>query len=375
MELSHSKVQMYLSCPQRYKFHYVDRLPEKPHANLEFGKLIHEVLEFLHNPRNMKTPALEELMEEFEKRWSKLPETEGMADYKPLGIKMLEDYYQVYVPLEEEVLAVEQRFRLPLENHTLVGVLDRVSRSKDGTILITDYKTSKTLPTQPEVDKDPQMTIYHHFAHDLYPGRPILMRLHFLKFDFLFETKPTDEAWTAAKKRVLGAASAIESGQFDPTPGGLCKYCDYMNLCPAMKHLFKSEDEQTEVFDGIDIKDTVREYIRLKEIVRTSNAQVDELATKIEGYMGVEGYTRLFVDNIVMSQVKTRRPKWDEERLIEVLNNLGLVEEVQGVREDMVNKLLDSDAISAEQKRELESCREIRFSYSLRYKFKGEDKD
>lgn len=375
MELSHSKVQMYLSCPQQYKFRYVDKKREKPRVYFEFGKLIHGVLEFLHNPKNMKTPTIEELIVEYEKRWAILPEIEGMADYKPLGIEMLENYYQTHIPFEEEVLAVEQKFRLPLEDHILVGVLDRVSRAKDGTILITDYKTSRRLPTQPEVDKDQQMTIYHHFAHDLYPGRPILMRLHFLKFDFIFETEPTDDAWLVARERVIDVASAIESGQFDPTPGGVCEYCDYQNLCPATKHQFRSDDVQTDIFDGVDINDSVREYVRLKENVRTSNTQIDDLARKIKGYMKTKGYTRLFVDNIVMSQIKMRKPKWDEEKLTEILDNLGLIQEVQGVREDMVQKLLDSDAISAEQKRELESCREIRSSYSLRFKFKNEEED
>lgn len=375
MELSHSKVQTYVSCPQRYKFRYVDKKPEKPRAYLEFGRLIHEVLEFLHDPRNMETPLLEQVLEEFEKGWGRLPDVEDMSDYRPLGVEMLNNYYHAHVPLKEEVLAVEQRFRLPLEDHFLVGVLDRVSRSEDGTILITDYKTSKALPTQPDVDKDQQLIIYHHFAHDLYPGRPILMRLHFLKFDFIFETEPTDEAWACAREQVLGAAHAIQSGRFDPTPGRICGYCDYQNLCPAMRHLFKARDEQAEIFDEVDIKDAVREYVKLKENGRSANAQMDELARKIKGYMKAEGYTRLFVDNIVMSQVKTRRPKWDEERLAEALNYLGLVEEVQGVRQDMVEALLESDAISAEQKRELESCREIKYTYSLRYKFKNEDED
>lgn len=333
------------------------------------------MLEFLQSPKNLATPSLEELLNRFEQRWAELPEVEGLADYRPLGLEMLRNYYRAHVPLEEKVLAVEQRFHVPLNQHVLNGVMDMVSRDKDGTIVITDYKTSRTLPTQPDVDRNQQMAIYSHCAQQLYPDRPILTRLHFLRFDFIFETKPTEETWLAVKHRLLDAASGIESEQFDPSPGPICEYCGYVNLCPAMRHLFERQKKESEIFDGIDIAQAVREYVELKEDAKASRAKIDELAGRIKAYLNAKGYTRLFVDGIVLSRVKAKRHEWDKERLIEVLNRLDLTGEVLGVRDDMVEELLESGRISPEQKSAIESCRNIKHTCSLRYKFKDEGED
>ena len=41
--LSHSQISTYLTCPLRYKFHYVDQIPpEFTAAALVFGQAIHE---------------------------------------------------------------------------------------------------------------------------------------------------------------------------------------------------------------------------------------------------------------------------------------------------------------------------------------------
>jgi hypothetical protein len=331
------------------------------------------MLEKLHDPANLTTPPLDALTREFEKIWAGLPEIDELEEYKPLGLAMLQNYYRAHVPLREKVLAVEKRFTVPIENHTLTGVLDRVSQSADGTIIITDYKTSKTLPTQPEVDADQQMAIYYHFGGELYPGRPVLMQLHFLKFDFLFDTTPTEASWARAKERILGAASGIESRQFDPRPGGVCEYCDYVNLCPAMRHLFEGKKAQTEIFDGVDINEAVREYVSLKEEVKVSETKIAELAKKIEGYLDAKGYTRLFVDDIVLSRVKVKKLRWNEEKLEESLNRLHLTEKVAGIREDLLKELLSSGTIPSGEKAQIESCRETKIGYSLRYRFKDED--
>jgi RecB family exonuclease len=375
MELSNTRVETYLDCPQRYKFRYLDRIHEEPRVELEFGKLIHEVLQFLHHPKNTSQPTVDDLNSRYEKGWANLPELEGLQHYKPLGLTMLRNYHSAHLPLKEKILAVEQRFRLPLDDHALVGAMDRVGQDEDGNILITDYKTSKTLPTQPDVDRNKQVIIYHHSARELYPGRPVTVRLHFLRFDFLFESVPTEEAWIEVKSEMLRAAYGIQSGHFTPKPGWICEYCDYTTLCPAMRHLFEPKPEEAELFDGIDIEQAVREYVELKEGMKTSRLKTDELSSKIRSYLDAKGYTRLFVDDIVLSLVRSERRDWDEERLARVLAKLDLLQETLGIKMDRLKKLIESKGVAPEQKREIESCGDSRIIDTLRYRFRDEDVD
>lgn len=375
MDLSHTRVETYLDCPQRYRFRYVDRIHEEPRVELEFGKLVHRVLEFLHDPKNATPPGMDRLAERYEEGWAEIPEMDGLDQYKSLGLSMLKNYYAAHLPLKEDVLAVEQDFRLPLDAHVLVGVMDRVGRSKDGTIIVTDYKTSRTLPTQPDVDKNKQVIIYHHSAQQLYPRHQVVVRLHYLKFDFVFETAPAQGAWIEVKSEMLRAAYGIESGHFAPKPGSVCEYCGYTTLCPAMRHLFEAKKEKTELFEGIDINEAVREYVELKEDTKASKAKIAELSKVINSFLDVKGYTRLFVDDIVLSRVRSNRITWDTDAVAAVLDRLGLLKDTLGVSLTRLKELLESDDISSEHRRLIESCSDHRYVDTLRYRFNYEDGD
>jgi putative RecB family exonuclease len=48
--LSYSSYSTYLECPLRWKFLYIDRLPEVPRGYFTFGRVVHSVLEELVRP-------------------------------------------------------------------------------------------------------------------------------------------------------------------------------------------------------------------------------------------------------------------------------------------------------------------------------------
>ena len=43
--LSHSSITLYNECPQKYKFRYLDRIPETPRHYFSFGHSVHLALE------------------------------------------------------------------------------------------------------------------------------------------------------------------------------------------------------------------------------------------------------------------------------------------------------------------------------------------
>ena len=45
LSFSYSKMGMYKECPQKYKFRYVLKLPEKPKYYFAFGSALHKTME------------------------------------------------------------------------------------------------------------------------------------------------------------------------------------------------------------------------------------------------------------------------------------------------------------------------------------------
>ena len=70
--LSYSAIRSYVQCPLRYKFRYVDQLPEeRTTVNLVFGNAIHGALE-LHFRRLLEgsaPPTLAELLQAYHAGW------------------------------------------------------------------------------------------------------------------------------------------------------------------------------------------------------------------------------------------------------------------------------------------------------------------
>ncbi|OVE78232.1 hypothetical protein BVX98_00750, partial [bacterium F11] len=67
--LSHSSISLYQQCPQKWKFRYVDKVPEKPRAYFSFGKSVHSGLEFLFSTEKEGYPAMDEVIDHYKKVW------------------------------------------------------------------------------------------------------------------------------------------------------------------------------------------------------------------------------------------------------------------------------------------------------------------
>src|ERR1051326_2816660 len=67
--LSHSSISLFNECPQKYKFKYVDGIPEKPRHFFAFGQSVHSALEFFYGVKEPVPPTLEQLLEAYGKTW------------------------------------------------------------------------------------------------------------------------------------------------------------------------------------------------------------------------------------------------------------------------------------------------------------------
>lgn len=82
--LSPSKVEAYLKCPEQFRLRYIEKVPEKASLFLTSGSVVHAVIEYALMAKKFgeKVPSIEELDGVFESRWKKLTlEQEHKRDF------------------------------------------------------------------------------------------------------------------------------------------------------------------------------------------------------------------------------------------------------------------------------------------------------
>ncbi len=164
---SHSKIGTYESCPQKYKFQYIDKIKGDIESVEAFlGSRVHEALENLYKcVRNGRLLSEEEILAFYESAWEtnwsedvQIVESGLRAEhYRKIGRQCVQDYYRHYHPFDQgRVLDTEKRLAIKLDadgRYQMVGFVDRIDKVGDGVFEIHDYKTNRSLPSQAEKDK------------------------------------------------------------------------------------------------------------------------------------------------------------------------------------------------------------------------------
>lgn len=203
MAYSHSKLKVFEECALRYRYKYVDKIPEPKVAAkpaLFFGTIIHSALEALYKKiqTSHHAPTSDELktyiQEEMEKSRSEhdmLSDTplskESFDDYLKLSESIIDWYYENYAPFQQgSINALEKMFSYDLANgQKLTGIIDRFDINGD-TATIVDYKTDKEIKpiTEFSLSHEQQMTSYAARIMANYPhvvkkirGKLIYLRL------------------------------------------------------------------------------------------------------------------------------------------------------------------------------------------------------
>lgn len=239
--LSYSQMESYETCPLKYKYSYILHIPTLPNSALTFGNTIHNTLKDYHTKLTFGTQmTLEELLESFEKNWQPLGYTEEAhrkARYEA-GIKLLEQYYAENKNRTFSHLALEKPFNIRLDGVKFFGRIDRIDDLGNNEVEIVDYKTGNEngKKGQKEVDNDSQVTLYAIAAKEALGYEPKLLSLYFVETGQKFTTTRTPEQLEKKKKEVKEVIDKMRSGNFEPTPGMHCDWCDYNKICPAMKN-------------------------------------------------------------------------------------------------------------------------------------------
>ncbi len=236
MKLSHSSVSMFTECPGKWRFKYVDKLPEKPKHFFSFGKSVHSALEYMYE--GDECPTLTQVLMTYNAKWVSEAYKDAAAEAKAKreGTTMLTAYYKKHATAWRKPLAVEMKFDIAIDHVRVIGYIDRVDVMPNGKLHIIDYKTGRMWDEKKAPTSD-QLTTYQYAMEAMGMGQ--VGKLSLLHVPSLaWDSSPTHggKLIVALRAKYAAAANSISRGEFPYTPSEkACNFCDFKVHCPAWK--------------------------------------------------------------------------------------------------------------------------------------------
>jgi DNA helicase II / ATP-dependent DNA helicase PcrA len=247
--LSATDIETYRTCPLKYKFARVFRIPSEPTINQRFGILVHQVLERFHGPsvpspegRSLRrpegetaNPGLPELLGLLEAGWRRggFGDSEEERQLRAKATQALVRYHDRALDEDGEPVWFERSFQFRMGPHLLRGRVDRVDRLPDGGYELIDYKTGRP-KTAAQLREDVQLSLYAVGAREAWQLEAAQQAYYYVLDDQKVPVERTDEDRDWITDTVLEVADGIQSQGFEPTPSyAACSMCDYRIACPA----------------------------------------------------------------------------------------------------------------------------------------------
>jgi len=239
-KLSYSQLDDYETCPWKYRYKYVLRIPAPPTPPMSFGISLHEALrEFEVRQVHGEKPSLKEFLRIYREHFS----SEGYRDLKEReayfsrGAKLIADFYQKYAKKLLPAFMVEKRFEIKLGGKTLTGRIDRIGRGEGGEYELVDFKGGEVSQKDDEelgkkAEKDDQLLLYTIAAREALGIKPNSVALFYLDGGRKIGVSLSDGEIERRKKAVEQRIGKIVSGDFKATPGPQCVYCAFSKICP-----------------------------------------------------------------------------------------------------------------------------------------------
>lgn len=258
--LSPSRISDFSSCPLKFRYRNIDRIPERPGIEAFRGTVVHKVLEDLFDrPREQRTEevAVADLQRAFEHLFNESEEARFAVDQelawpdddRPASTSAVDGflaelpayisrYFLVEQPETFDATHREKYVKGQLDDDLwLHGFVDRIDIAPTGQVRIVDYKTGKSPAAGFEDKALFQLKCYAllwEMEHDVPVYR--LMMLFLGNAQRLIHHPQRTEI-EQARDRVRSVwrsmKEANERATWAPKPSKLCDWCSFHTRCPA----------------------------------------------------------------------------------------------------------------------------------------------
>lgn len=217
--LSVSSVMDYRRCPKLFYWSHVRPLPRRPSPRARLGSEIHRWIEV--QSRGQAT-----LLDVDEG-----PDltTEERLD-EPTDAERMREAFRRSRFAEATPLYTERPFLLYLEGVVVGGRIDAVFGTPDGPWEVVDYKTGR-VPAPDDPLAGLQLDLYALACVEVWGKRPDDLTLtYFYLSEDREVSRPAGDP-EEIRAQILETLAAAGSGEFSPSPGPQCRWCDFLSFC------------------------------------------------------------------------------------------------------------------------------------------------
>lgn len=231
--VSNSKLDNYRECHWKYYVRYHEKMPEqRSDSALQFGSYIHKIFE--DGVREFTLSGLEALAEKHKESYKF-----DQKEYPKSKItKCLKNFLEFNTKISKsETIGLELRESFMIDDISYDGVIDRVIKAEDGSIMVIDYKTGKTEKTKTELYMDNQLIGYAVALSKKF-NVPIskITCAHYYpvtgNFVHVVYNKQHEASFLKEVKNLVWAIRKKTADSFSPMQNKFCGWCGFKYCCP-----------------------------------------------------------------------------------------------------------------------------------------------
>jgi DNA helicase-2/ATP-dependent DNA helicase PcrA len=238
LRLSFNQIDDYRTCPLKYRYVHILRVPLLAHHRVVYGSAVHKAIQARFRARvEGRSFSEDDLIQAFRGAWisegflSREHEERRMA----AGEQALRRFYREEAERPLSPSGVEQEFAFFVDRNKVVGRYDLVVEDEGGTTIL-DFKTGavdEAKKARERARDSLQLDIYA-LAFLRSTGRlPEWVELRFVETGVSGGKKPTLEQATATEALIRDVAAQLRRREYPARPSYLaCGQCAFRDICP-----------------------------------------------------------------------------------------------------------------------------------------------